>query len=85
MYTTIRGYKIPEPWKLIAEICTDSRNMMKDTRSTEWFHAYQKLYDQMRALDLECTDLREENKRLGHENEFMRRMFEDRLNKDPDA
>ena len=40
--------------------------------------AYKRAFDEMTMLDMECATLREDNKRLRYENEFMLRLINER-------
>lgn len=78
-YTTIRGKKVPYTWQVSVDIYGSIQKATSE-EAKHWMNSYQTLFDETRELDLECTTLKDENQRLRHENEFMLRLTNERIN-----
>lgn len=71
-YKTSQGRTVEYPMALAAKAAKstdDAREIVDKTFS---------IFREMQNLDIELITLREENKRLKHENEFMLRLINDR-------
>ena len=76
-HKTIRGREIEYTYAVAAKI-HGSSHAAKSKEAKAWMMAYQRAFDELTNLDMECVTLREENKRLRHENEFMLRLVNER-------
>ena len=76
-YKTIHGREVKFAYEVAVSIY-GSLPRAKSEEAKAWLTAYQNAFDQLSNLDCECVTLREENKRLRYENEFMLRLVNDR-------
>ncbi len=76
-HRTIYGREIEYPYAVAAKI-HGSSHAEKSEEANAWMMAYQRAFDDLTNLDMECVTLREENKRLRYENEFMLRLVNER-------
>ena len=76
-HRTIHGREIEYTYAVAAKI-HGSSHAEKSEEAKAWMRMYQSAFNELTNIDMECVTLREENKRLRYENEFMLRLVNER-------
>lgn len=77
-YKTIFGVEIMYPYNAAVSVHKSYHLWMKSEIGKEWSSLYTKVFDQLQNVETDYITLREENKRLRYENEFMLRIINER-------